>query len=106
MELYCRSANRFAVIERICHKEPISTYKVVGDRNVEVAIEGTKSIEFQPTYRGLIDTVRQVGFKTIIEVVGQCDTPIELFSDSSRRCLIGFKEPQPACLSNLLIEES
>lgn len=105
LELCYRSASRFAVIESICHKEPISAYKVVGDRNVEVAIEGTRSIEFQPTYRGLIDTMRQVGFKTIIEVVGACDTPIELFSDGSRRCLIGFKETQPACLRNLLIEE-
>lgn len=101
LELCYRSASRFAVIETICHKEPISAYKVIGDRNVAVAIEGTRAIELQPTYRGLIDTMRQVGFKAIIEVVGQCNTPIELFSDGYRRCLIGFKEEKPDCLKHI-----
>lgn len=105
LELCYRSARQFAVIETVCHKEPISAYKVVGDKNIAVAIEGTRSIELQPTYRGLIDTLRQVGFKTIVEVVGQCNTPIELFTDGYRRCLIGFKEEKPACLSHINIED-
>ena len=106
LELCYRSASKFVVIESICHKEPISAYKVVGDKNVAVAIEGTRRIELQPTYRGLIDTLRQVGFPTIIEVVGECETPIELFTDGYRRCLIAFKEERPACLRNILTEEA
>lgn len=89
---YCyKHCNKFAVIETVCHKEPISAYKVVGDKNVEVAIEGTRKIELQPTYRAVIETMQQVGFVKIIEVIGDCDENIELFSDYSRRCFIGFK---------------
>lgn len=89
---YCyHHARQFAVIETVCHKRPISAYMVIGDKDVNVAIEGTRPIELQPTYRGLIDTMRQVGFKEIVEVVGHCDERIDLFSDFTRRCFIGFK---------------
>ncbi len=91
IEFCYRNANKFAVIETICHKEPISVYHVIGGKNPEVAIEGTRSIELHPTYRAVIDTMREVGFKEIVEVVGTCDTLIDLFSDHIRRCFVGFK---------------
>jgi tRNA (mo5U34)-methyltransferase len=91
---YCYNlSKKFAVIETICHKNPISAYMVVGDKNPDVAIEGTRSIELHPTYRGVIDSMKQVGFKDIIEIVGYCDKKIDLFSDFSRRCFICAKEP-------------
>lgn len=89
---YCyEHAKKFAVIDTVCHKQPIPAYVVVGDKNTDVAIEGTRSIEFQPTYRGLIETMRQVGFKDIVEIVGECATPVTLYSDHSRRCFIAYK---------------
>lgn len=91
VEFCFRNCDRFAVIDTVCHKEPISAYKVVGGKNTESAIEGTRSIEMQPTYRAVVDTMREVGFADVIEVVGTCDQPIELYSDFSRRCFIGFK---------------
>lgn len=30
---------------------------------------------------------------------------IELFTEGYRRCLIGFKEKQPACLKNINVED-
>lgn len=59
-------------------------YPTVGDKNSEIAIEGTRAIELQPTYRGVIDTMKQVGFKTVFEVIGNCDIQIDLFSDNTR----------------------
>lgn len=89
---YCYNhADRFAVIDTICHKQPLPAYMVVGDKNPKIAIEGTRRIEFQPTYRGLVETMRQVGFTKIVEVVGHCDAAVELYSDRSRRCFIAYK---------------
>ena len=104
LELCYASAKKFAVVESICHKESLSAYKVVGDKNVDVAIEGTRPVELQPTYRGLIDSMRQVGFNTIIEIVGTCSTPIDLFSDGYRRCLIGIKDNYTQALDRISLE--
>ena len=57
----------------------------------EVAIEGTRTVELHPTYRALIDTMREVGFREIVEVIGESPQEIELYSDQTRRCVIGFK---------------
>lgn len=89
---YCyKHANKFVVIDTVCHKQPISAFVVVGDKDPKIAIEGTRSIEFQPTYRGLIETMRQVGFRKVVEIVGECSTSVELYSDRSRRCFIAYK---------------
>jgi 2-polyprenyl-3-methyl-5-hydroxy-6-metoxy-1,4-benzoquinol methylase len=89
---YCyKHANKFVVIDTVCHKQPIPAFVVVGDKNPNVAIEGTRAIEFQPTYRGIIETMRQVGFKKVVEIVGECSTSVELYSDRSRRCFIAYK---------------
>lgn len=91
LEFCFRSARKFAVIDTVCHKQPISAYMVVGDKNPEIAIEGTRRVEFQPTYRGLLETLKQVGFNDIVEVVGTCAERITLYTDQTRRCLIAFK---------------
>ena len=89
---YCyRQSRKMAVIDTVCHKHPISAYHVVSGKNTDVAIEGTRTIELHPTYRALIDTMREVGFDDIVEVAGECNEEIELYSDCSRRCVIGFK---------------
>jgi hypothetical protein len=85
----CRAAaKKFVVIETICNPTPIPAYLVVGDKNVDVAIEGTRSIELQPTYRGVIESLRAVGFTEITEVIGHTDGYIELFTEGVRRCFI------------------
>ena len=84
-------SRKFAVIDTICHKDPISAYKVVTGKNPDVAIEGTRSIELHPTYRAVIDTMKEVGFKNVSEVIGVCSEEIEMYSDFSRRCFIGHK---------------
>lgn len=91
VEFCYHNSNKLAVIDTICHKEPISAYHVIYGKNPKITIEGTRSIELHPTYRAVIDTMRAVGFKEIMEVVGTCDTPIDLYSDYTRRCFIGFK---------------
>jgi 2-polyprenyl-3-methyl-5-hydroxy-6-metoxy-1,4-benzoquinol methylase len=85
----CRAAaKRFVVVETICNPAPIPAYVVVADKNVDRAIEGTRHVELQPTYRGVIESLRAVGFSDITEVVGHTEGRVELFSDGLRRCFI------------------
>ncbi|GAB4549226.1 MAG: methyltransferase domain-containing protein [Anaerolineae bacterium] len=90
---YCyRNCKRFAVIDTNCHKDPISAYIVVRNKNVQgTGIEGTRSIEFQPTYRAVVETMLDAGFKEVIEVVATCDQSVPLYNDGTRCCFIGFK---------------
>ncbi len=89
---YChRCCARFAVVETICNPTPIAGYVVVGGKNVQVATEGSRPVELQPTYRGVIASLRAVGFERVVEVVGSCEQPVPLFPELARRCFIAFK---------------
>jgi 2-polyprenyl-3-methyl-5-hydroxy-6-metoxy-1,4-benzoquinol methylase len=84
----CRS---FAVIDTVCHTEPVSGYFVMGDKDVNVTAEGRESRELHPTYRAVIDTIRHAGFREIFEVVGRSEIPHQLYASGSRRCLLAMK---------------
>jgi len=89
------ATRRFCVVDTITHKEPFSAY-FVNSKDTNIPLEGDLKFELQPTYRGIIATMREAGFSFILEVEGLCDTNITLYSDSSRRCLIGFRDdPRP-----------
>jgi 2-polyprenyl-3-methyl-5-hydroxy-6-metoxy-1,4-benzoquinol methylase len=84
----CRS---FAVIDTVCHTEPVSGYFVMGDKDVSVSSEGRESYELHPTYRAVIDTIRHAGFREIFEVVGRSDIPHDLYATGSRRCFLAIR---------------
>ena len=83
--------NKITVIDTICHKEPISAYHVMMNKDVTRHGEGKYTVEFHPTYRAVIDSMYDAGFKHILEVTGNSDVDIKLYSDYVRRCFIGFK---------------
>jgi 2-polyprenyl-3-methyl-5-hydroxy-6-metoxy-1,4-benzoquinol methylase len=82
---------KICVVDTITHKEPVSAYFVQAKDTARV-LEGDQTFELQPSYRGIIDTMKIAGFETIIEVVGQADQEIDLYSDNSRRCLLGIRD--------------
>ena len=89
---YCyASCDKLVVIDTICHTEPIPAYILVRNRNKDVHIEGKYSHEFHPTYRAVIDSMQEAGFKDIVELIGETAVPIDLYGDFTRRCFIGFK---------------
>lgn len=85
---------KFAVVDSIMHKEPVSAFLQMVNKNVSSHSEGEFVVELHPTYRAMIDLMQAVGFKDIQEVV-----PVEdgnrvqhsLYDRHDRRCLIGFK---------------
>jgi 2-polyprenyl-3-methyl-5-hydroxy-6-metoxy-1,4-benzoquinol methylase len=84
----CRA---FALIDTVCHTEPVSAYMLFGDKDVGSSAEGRETFEFHPTYRGAIDTMRYAGFSEVIEVVGTAEPRHELYATGTRRCFLAFK---------------
>jgi SAM-dependent methyltransferase len=84
---------KFAVIDTVCHREPVSGYFLFSDKDAESRTEGRAEWEFHPTYRGAIDTIRHAGFSRVVEVVGT-HRPGErhpLYESGGRRCFVAFK---------------
>lgn len=84
----CRS---FAVIDTVCHTEPVSGYFVMGDKDVNRSAEGREEYELHPTYRAVIDTIRHAGFREIFELIGRAEKPHDLYANGSRRCFLAIK---------------
>jgi hypothetical protein len=88
---------RFAVLDSIMHKEPVSAFIQRVNKDTSRHAEGRFAVEPHPTSRAVIDLMHAVGFKQVVEVVRQSlgggrDCPHELYDRMERRCLIGFKE--------------
>ena len=84
----CRS---FAVIDTVCHTEPVSAFIVMGDKDVVRSSEGKAVFELHPTYRAVIDTMRGAGFSEIFEVVGRAERPHDLYATGNRRCFLAIR---------------
>lgn len=82
---------RFAVIDTICHLEPISAFILFGDKDIGEPAEGREEWELHPTYRGAIEAIRYAGFSDVIEVVGHAERPHELYESGMRRCFVAIK---------------
>ena len=81
----------FAIIDTVCHREPIAAFLLRSDKNVNSSTEGREVIEFHPTYRGAIETIRSVGFSEVIEIVGTAKEPHDLYTRGVRRCFLAIK---------------
>jgi 2-polyprenyl-3-methyl-5-hydroxy-6-metoxy-1,4-benzoquinol methylase len=84
----CRA---FAIIDTVCHTEPVSAFFVMGDKDVDNASEGKAEYEFHPTYRAVIDAIRHAGFSEVVEVTGRAERPHDLYASGNRRCFLAIK---------------
>ncbi len=83
--------DRAAVIDTVCHREPVSAFLMVADRDVASHAEGRESLELHPTYRAVIDTILYAGFSEVIEITGDCDRPHPSYAQATRRCFLALK---------------
>jgi tRNA (mo5U34)-methyltransferase len=97
-------SRRFCVVDTITHQEPFAGYHVLA-KDPQISIEGDLQFELQPTCRGIIETMRLAGFQHIYEICLDAKN-IDLYSDGSRRCFVGFKEHAQPYISNLLERSS
>jgi SAM-dependent methyltransferase len=97
VELCYRLCTEMAVIDTVTHREPFSGFilglgQMIGAEHAAGAVR----TELHPTYRGLIDLMRSVGFREIIEAEGipdqsWIDWGKAAYANKTRRCLIGLK---------------
>lgn len=93
----------FAVIDTVCHREPISAFIAAFNKDVDSHGEGTHTVELHPTYRALIDTMHDAGFVDLIELIadpGDDGRASDYYRDHIRRCIIGFKRPMADVLAD------
>ncbi len=86
----------FAVIDTVCHHEPVSAFIAAFNKDPNLHAEGLHTAELHPTYRALIDTMYDAGFVDLIELVGDAGVDgrvSDLYRSRNRRCIIGFKTP-------------
>jgi len=82
---------RFAVVDTVVHREPVSAFFLVGDKNVDDPTEGREDWELHPTYRATIETIQYAGFSEVIEIVGRGEPSHPLYGDGRRRCFLAIK---------------
>jgi 2-polyprenyl-3-methyl-5-hydroxy-6-metoxy-1,4-benzoquinol methylase len=86
-----RLCDRFAVFDSMIHHEPFAGYIAAGAKNTDIGIMGNNPMQFEPTYRGLIETLWDVGFTELIEVIGDSPLTIPFYSKYTRRTIIAIK---------------
>src|SRR5437762_350194 len=97
VDLCYRLCTDMAVIDTVTHREPFSGFVLgLGQAIPAEHAAGAIRTELHPTYRGLIDLMRAVGFREIIEAEGVPDPSWvawekEAYANKTRRCLIGLK---------------
>jgi SAM-dependent methyltransferase len=104
MKLCFELVRDFCVVDTITHTEPFSGYHVLS-KDPSRSLEGDLAFELQPTYRGILDTIKAAGFREVIEVVAPVKG-IELYEDGSRRCLVAFKSDPEAFIDRLICGRS
>jgi SAM-dependent methyltransferase len=97
VELCYRLSTEMAVVDTTTHREPFSGFVLGLGENIPAEhAAGSIRTELHPTYRGLIDLMRAVGFREIIEVEGVPDPSWiewekDIYATRHRRCLVGLK---------------
>ena len=86
-----QSTKKFCIVDTITHKEPVPAYFLQA-KDSGNSLEGDEPFELQPTYRGIIESMRLAGFSTIVEIISDTPSTVELYCDSTRRCLMGITD--------------
>ena len=88
----------FAVFDTIAHKDPYAGYvqEIHTEDVSRRASMGVERMELHPTYRGIIDLIRYVGFQQIYEVVPRYAQPVaelvrNVYTLGLRRTFIAIK---------------
>lgn len=100
LELIFKASRRYALIDTVIHNFSFSGWiqtisRHVKHPNLAHANDTRKILELHPTYRGMIDALYQVGFRSVVEIVPG-DEILQAFPDTiyhsrNRRMLLASK---------------
>jgi SAM-dependent methyltransferase len=83
--------NEFAIIDTVAQRHPFSGFLIVAQRNVSSSLEGDLSVEFSPTYRGMIDTILAAGFQEVYEIIGDLAAESPHYKANTTRSFLAVK---------------
>jgi hypothetical protein len=86
-----RAAGKFLMFDSLLDNHPFSGFHIVGERDTGHAMEGDHVIQFMPTYRAVIDLLRNAGFEQIYEVLGTCAPTVPLYDTHNIRSFLAVK---------------
>lgn len=83
--------NDFVIFDTMAHKDPVSAFHLIVNKDVGYSAEGETHYEFHPTYRAVIDTLKSVGFDEIIEIIGTGRHNVRYYQEGVVRSFFAFK---------------
>jgi Methyltransferase domain len=85
------ATSELLILDSVCLRHPFSGFELVRHKDVCRTVEGETEYELTPTYRGVVDALRAVGFDSLYEVLGDGATDVPWYRDASVRSLIAAK---------------
>lgn len=82
---------QYLVLDSLAHKEPISAFHLVCNKDVAYSAEGESPYEYHPTYRALGEALHAVGFTSIYEIVGDRAGEVPGYAEGTVRSFIAAK---------------
>jgi 2-polyprenyl-3-methyl-5-hydroxy-6-metoxy-1,4-benzoquinol methylase len=90
MDLF-NATHNFLIFDSLCQHHPFSGFHLVGGRESDRSIDGDRTMEFMPTYRGIIDLLRQAGFSHVYEILGDRASQIYSYQTFNNRSFVATK---------------
>jgi Methyltransferase domain len=85
------ATGKFLIFDSLCQNHPFSGFHILGDRNVQRTLDGDNAIELIPTYRAMIDLMRNAGFDTIYEILGREALNVPMYNTRNVRSFLAVK---------------
>jgi 2-polyprenyl-3-methyl-5-hydroxy-6-metoxy-1,4-benzoquinol methylase len=82
----------FVIFDSATHKEPLSAFHVIVNKDPDYSAEGESNYELHPTYRAVIDCLLSVGFEDVIELIGSDGKDVWGYSEGITRSFLAFKK--------------
>ena len=86
-----KATGKFLIFDSLSQNHPFSGFHILGDRNVNRTLDGDNPIELIPTYRAMIDLLRNAGFDNIFEILGTQAPTVPYYKTRNVRSFLAVK---------------
>jgi hypothetical protein len=85
------ATGKFLIFDSVSQNHPWSGFHIIDERDVNRTLDGDNRIELMPTYRGIIDLLRAVGFSAIYEILGDQAENVPFYKKRNIRSFVATK---------------
>mmetsp|Transcript_46605 Transcript_46605/g.77039 ORF Transcript_46605/g.77039 Transcript_46605/m.77039 type:complete len:367 (+) Transcript_46605:34-1134(+) len=90
LDLYAITGD-FLILDSRAHRDAFSGWHLIMQKAVSSSIEGESHVEYQPTYRAMIDLLHGVGFSHVFEIIGTGAKGVDGYGEGTTKSFIAFK---------------